>query len=77
MAKTLTAQNIANISNIRFGTDADGNLTKIEVSCEVNYGTMGINQMVDLLPELTATQKTAAKAFYDSLKTKLGKVLLG
>ena len=77
MAKTYTAQKVANIENIRFGIDASGNLTLIEVSCEVDYGTMGLYETIDLLPELTAMQKITAKAFYNNLKTKLEKVILG
>ena len=77
MAKTLIAKNIANIDSVRFEVDGAGNLTKIEVSCEVDYGTMGLSETIDLLPELTAMQKITAKAFYNNLKTKLEKVILG
>ena len=77
MAKTLIAKNIANISSIRFEADKTGNLTKIEVTCEVNYGTMGMTETIDLLPQITSSQKTAAKAFYGNLKSKLKAIILG
>jgi len=77
MPKTLTAKNIASIGNIRFETDNAGNLTKVEVTCEVNYGTMGLNETIDLLPQLTAAQKTAAQNFYNNLKSKLEALILG
>ena len=77
MAKTLTAKNIASINSIRFEVDKVGNLAKVEVSCEVNYGTMGMMETVDLLPLLTASQKKAAKSFYDALKDKLEEAILG
>ena len=77
MAKTFTAKNIASINQIRFEVNAQGNLTKIEVNCEVNYGKMGLPETVDLLPQLTNTQKEVAKSFYNSLKTKLDAIILG
>jgi hypothetical protein len=77
MAKTMQAQNIANINDIRFETDDKGQLTKLEVNCEVNYGKFGMMESVDLIPELNAAQKKAAQAFYETLKSKLEKVILG
>ena len=77
MPKTLIAKNIANINSIRFEADETGNLTKIEVTYEVNYGTMGMTETIDLLPQLTTSQKAAAKAFYDNLKSKLKAIILG
>ena len=77
MPKTLIAKNIANINSIRFEADETGNLTKIEVTYEVNYGTMGMTETIDLLPQLTTSQKAAAKAFYGNLKSKLEAIILG
>ena len=77
MPKTLVAKNIAYINSVRFETNNAGNLIKIEVTCEVNYGTRGLAETIDILPQLTGAQKIAAKAFYDNLKAKLEKVILG
>jgi len=76
MAKTLIAKNIANIGSIRFVADEAGNLTKIEVTCEVNYGTLGMTETIDLLPQLTTPQKKVAQNFYSNLKLKLEEVIL-
>ena len=77
MAKTLIAKNIANIGSIRFVADEAGNLTKIEVTCEVNYGTLGLTETVDLLPQLTSPQKATARTFYNNLKSRLEAIVLG
>ena len=77
MQRTYTAKNITNINSVRFETNDAGKLTKIEVTCEVNYGTRGLAETIDILPQLTGAQKIAAKAFYDNLKAKLEKVILG
>ena len=77
MPKTFTAKNIANISSVRFEVDENGNLTKIEVACEVNYGTLGLVETVDLLPQLTSPQKATARTFYNNLKSRLEAIILG
>jgi len=77
MPKSLTTQNIAEIGNIRFVVDDKGQLTSILVNCEINYGRFGVMEEIDLIPELTDNQKQAAQKFYDNLKSKLEKVILG
>jgi hypothetical protein len=77
MVKTLTAKNIASIGSIRFEVDASGNLTKVEVNCEINYGELGMTQTIDLLPQLTSAQKQVAQSFYNNLKSKLEMIILG
>ena len=73
MPKTLIAKNIAGIQNIAFSLDDAGKVTAIKVACEVNFGEMGLSQMVDVWSSLTAAQKMAAQSFYDRLKAILKK----
>ena len=77
MGRTYIAKNIASIGSIRFEVDEAGNPTRIEVICEVNYGTMGLTETIDLLPQLTTPQKATAKTFYSNLKSKLEAIILG
>ena len=72
MPKTMIAKNIASIGNIAFSAGSDGKLTAITVTCELNFGEMGVSQMVDIWTDLTLSQKTVAQNFYDRLKTILG-----
>lgn len=76
MPKTYVAKNIAAVNNINFVADAAGNLSAIKVSCEVNYGTFGQSEVVDMLPLLTATQAIRAKEFYQAIKAKLENIYL-
>ena len=73
MSKTFIARNIANISNLAFNVDEADKITAIEVTCEVNFGGMGLSQMVDVWSSLTAAQKMAAQSFYARLKAILKK----
>ena len=73
MPKTFVAKNIANISNVAFSVDEAGKITAIAVTCEVNFGEMGLSQTVDVWSNLTAAQKTDAQSFYDRLKAILKK----
>jgi hypothetical protein len=78
MAKTLTAKNIANIGEVRFSVDKNGNLTKLEVTCEVNYGIMGMTETLDILPHLTSPDEIGkAKALYKAIKRELERIYLG
>ena len=71
--KTFSARNIANIFNVAFNVDEAGKITTIEVTCEVNFGEMGLSQMVDVWSSLTTAQKMAAQSFYNRLKAILKK----
>ena len=76
MPKTFVAKNIANISNVAFSVDEAGKITAIAVTCEVNFGEMGLSQTVDICPSLTAAQKTAAQDFHNALKAIITKQLI-
>ena len=73
MPKTFVVKNVANISNVAFSIDDAGKVTAINVACDVNFGEMGLSQMVDIWPSLTAAQKMAAQSFYARLKAILKK----
>ena len=73
MPKTFIAKNIASIQNIAFSIDDAGKVTAINVAGEVNFGEMGLSQMVDVWSSLTAAQKMDAQSFYDRLKAILKK----
>ena len=76
MPKTFIAKNIAGIQNIAFSIDDAGKITAIAVTCEVNFGEMGLSQAVDIWPSLTAAQKTAAQGFHNALKAIITKQLI-
>ena len=76
MSKTFIAKNIASIQNIAFNVNEAGKITAIAVTCEVNFGEMGLSQAVDIWPSLTAAQKMAAQSFYNRLKAILKKQLI-
>ncbi|MBI4282646.1 MAG: hypothetical protein HY672_04080 [Chloroflexi bacterium] len=71
MPKTVAAQNIADIRNLRFSVDDGGTLQGLEMTVEVNYGSFGATETLDVLPKLSAAQRTAAQALYDRLKAIL------
>ena len=77
MPRTATVQNIASILGISFTLDKKGELTGIPVNLELNWGTFGTNETIDIFPELNQGQKTAAQAFYDNLKRILEMKVLG
>ena len=76
MPKILQAQNIASVGSIQFVIDKTGAITAINVTCEVNYGELGMAETVDILPNLNVAQKMAAKTFYDRLKQILTEILI-
>ena len=73
MPKTFSAKNIASIQNIAFNVDEAGKVTAINVACDVNFGEMGLSQMVDVWSSLTAAQKMGVQSFYNRLKAILKK----
>ena len=77
MAKTLVAQNVANMNAINFAVDKEGKLTAITVVCEVNYGELGMMETVDVFPSLNDGEKAVAQKFYDKAKNKVEAIILG
>ena len=75
MAKTFTAKNVISVNPIRF-VWKEGELVAIMVSCEVNYGEMGMSHQVDIFEDLTQAQKDKAKAVYQFIKATVEKAFL-
>ena len=71
MPKLLTATNISQIGGFQFVLNATGTVVSLVVSAEVNYGSRGQIERVDIWPLLTATQKTQAQALYNKVKQLL------
>jgi len=77
MAKTLTVQNIANIGAISFVYGKDGKLAELNVNLEVNYGTFGMTETVNILPKLTSPDEIGkADALFKGIKRELEKIYL-
>jgi len=77
MPKTHVAQSIANIGAITFVYDGAGNLTELNVTCEINYGTFGLTETVNILPHLTSPDEVGkADALYKAIKRELEKIYL-
>jgi len=77
MPKTYTAQSISAIGPITFVYDEAGNLTELNVTCEVNYGTFGLTETINILPHLTSPDEVGkADALYKAIKRELEKIYL-
>jgi len=77
MPKTYTAQYIASIGSITFVYDEAGELKELNVECEVNYGTFGLTETVNILPHLTSPDEVGkADALYKAIKRELEKIYL-
>ena len=78
MVKTITVQNIANIGDVSFVYDEAGKLKELNVGCEINYGTFGMMETVNILPHLTSPDEVGkANALYKAIKRELEKIYLG
>jgi hypothetical protein len=78
MAKTFTAKNIHSIDSINFVLDEEGKLKELNVTAEVNYGTFGMTETVNILPHLTSPDEIGkAEALYKAIKRELEKIYLG
>jgi len=77
MPKVYTAQSISTIGPITFVYDEAGNLTELNVTCEVNYGTFGMTETVNILPHLTSPDEVGkADALYKAIKRELERIYL-
>jgi hypothetical protein len=78
MAKTFTAQNIHSIDSINFVLDEEGRLKELNVTAEVNYGTFGMTETINILPHLKSPDEVGkAEALYKAIKKELEKIYLG
>ena len=76
MAKTITVKNINNIGNINFALDDRGKLKELNVTCEINYGTFGMAETLNILPHLSSPEIGKAEALYKAIKRELEKIYL-
>jgi hypothetical protein len=78
MAKTFAAKNIHSINSINFVLDEEGKLRELNVTAEVNYGTFGVTETVNILPHLKSPDEVGrAEALYKAIKRELEKYYLG
>ena len=75
MPKTLTAKNIAALTNLSFLSEG-GKLTGLQATCEVNYGERGQTETIDLWPLLNTGQKLIAEQVYQTIMGKLEDALI-
>jgi len=74
--KQLTAQNIHNIHNIEITTE-DRIVISLVVSCEVNYGTVGINETVNVFDTMDNTMKDTVQKLYEFITEDVEYKILG
>ena len=74
--KQLTAQNIYNIHNIEIITE-DRIVISLVVSCEVNYGTVGINETVNVFDTMDNTMKDTVQKLYEFITEDVEYKILG
>jgi len=68
MAKTYTADSVGKNHDWDFSVDDAGKITAMVIKAEVNYGTMGMVESLDIWPVLNAAQKVKAQEVYDLVK---------
>lgn len=76
MPKQYTAQSIETLNQVQFETKGDI-VTGLIVTCNVNYGEMGLTHQIDLWKDLPAAQRQKAQALYDAIKAKVENIILG
>jgi len=67
MVKTYIAQSASKNHDWNFSVDDTGNVTKMMIRAEINYGSMGRMEEIDIWGLLTDDQKVAAQAAYDKV----------
>ena len=67
MAKTYVAQSVSLNHDFDFTVDGNGNITKMVVKAEVNYGTLGMQEQLDIWPLLSAAQKVQIQQAYERI----------
>ena len=68
MLKTYTANKVGKNHDWDFSVDNDGKITAINVGAEVNYGSMGMTESLDIWSLLDTTQKERIQSIYDKVK---------
>ena len=76
MPKQFTAQKVVSVNPLQFVREGNV-LTAIIVTCEVNYGELGMTHQIDIWGDLTDAQKGRAQAVYNFIKDKAESIILG
>ena len=71
MPKTYTATSITRLAGLDFQVNGQGLLTGLWAKAEVNYGTKGQSETVNIWPLLTLAQQVAAQSLYNRVKALL------
>ena len=77
MVKTYTAQSVGKNHDWDFSCDENGQITKLVVKSEVNYGTMGMTEELDVWPKLNDAIKQAMQDAYDKIANIFNKKYIG
>ena len=77
MAKTFIAQSVGKNHDWDFSVDNEGNITAMNVRSEVNYGTMGMTESIDIWKLLNDIQKSQMQKVYDKVAEVFNKEILG
>ena len=77
MTKTYTAKSIGKNHDWDFSVDEDSKITAINVKSEVNYGTMGMLESLDIWQLLSDAQKEKMQVIYDNVAQVFNKQILG
>jgi len=75
MARTITAQSVKPITTITFNVKA-GMIVGLTSEVEINYGTFGHNETVELWSKLSTGQRNALQGIYNTLNTQTESVIL-
>ena len=67
MVKTYTAQSASKNHDWNFSVDDTGNVTKMVIRSEINYGSIVRMEELDIWGLLTDGQKVAAQVVYDKV----------
>jgi hypothetical protein len=76
MPKILTARSLSNLNNLRFVT-ADGLLTGVIATVEVNYGDRGMSESIDVLPLMTVFEQEKIASVYARIVRLIEHELVG
>ena len=76
MVKTYTAQSIAANHNWQFVFADGGEISGLVIKGEVNYGSMGKVETLDIWPHLTPAQQAQIQNAYNAVRTWFNKQFL-
>ena len=77
MARTYTAQSVGKNHDWDFSVDEKGKITALVIRSEVNYGTVGMMESLDIWGVLNTTQKARIQTAYDLINQRFNNQFLG